>query len=201
MTHSIIDMPTLDWTEAPDWAILHVYQSWGAGFWGDSEPELGKFAHNHGRWWFPYNAKTKASGHELPLGFDYRQSVEYRPKNGTQQRPTIVTLCGSTRFSEAYQQANLQETLAGKIVLTIGCNMRSDHEFFEGKSQEELIDIKERLDQLHLRKIDLADEVLILSEKGYIGSSTRKEIDYALSLGKPIRWLEDVAEKEYYAVA
>ena len=49
---------------------------------------------------------------------------------------------------------------------------------------------KERLDVLHLRKIDLADEVLILNVGGYIGKSTRKELDYALSQGKPVRYLE-----------
>ncbi len=46
-------------------------------------------------------------------------------------KPTIVCLCGSTRFSEAFQQANLMETLDGNIVLTIGCDMRSDADIFQ----------------------------------------------------------------------
>lgn len=191
MTHSAIETPKLDWKEAPVWAAVHVYQSWGAGFWSDTEPELGKFAHNHGRWWFAAIAKTKASGHELPLNYDYRVSIEYRPIISSQKRPTIVTLCGGTRFSEAYQKANLEETLAGRIVLTIGCDMRTDKELFEGKTQEELIEIKHRLDDLHLWKVELADEVLILSEKGYIGESTARELEYARSLAKKIRFWEE----------
>jgi hypothetical protein len=104
-------------------------------------------------------------------------------------RPTIVCLCGSTRFSEAYQKANLNETVAGKIVLTIGCDLRSDGQLFEGYSTEQLGELKAKLDELHLRKIDLADEVLILNVGGYIGDSTRREIEYAMKLNKPIRYL------------
>src|SRR5205085_10771505 len=69
--------------------------------------------------------------------------------------PIIVCLCGSTRFGEAFRKANLEETLAGKIVLSIGCDFKSDDAL--GLTEAD----KERLDELHLRKIDLADEVLI----------------------------------------
>lgn len=106
------------------------------------------------------------------------------------RRPPVVCLCGSTRFSEAFQQANLEETLAGKIVLTIGCDMRSNAELFAGQSEETLAHIKTNLDMLHLRKIDLADEILILNVGGYIGESTRRELEYALDKGKIIRFLE-----------
>jgi hypothetical protein len=105
-------------------------------------------------------------------------------------RPTVVCLCGSTRFGQAFRDANLQETLDGKIVLTIGCDMRSDAELFADKSPQELQEIKHRLDILHLRKIDMADEVLILNVSGYIGESTRRELDYAVANGKRVRWLE-----------
>lgn len=189
--HSTIDLPKLNWQEAPEWATLHIYQSWGAGFWSDREPELGNFAHNHGRWWFPVVARSKASGYELPIGIDYRESVEHKPMSGPQGRPTIVCLCGSTRFSQAYRKANLEETLAGKIVLTIGCDMRTDAELFEGKTQEELIEIKRKLDDLHLWKISLSDEVLILNIGNYIGNSTARELEHARSLGKKIRFWEE----------
>lgn len=106
-------------------------------------------------------------------------------------RPAIVCLCGSTRFSEAFREANLRETLAARIVLTIGCDMKSDHELFEGKSEAELAEIKLNLDFLHRRKIDLADEVLVLNVGGYIGESTRSEIDYAYRMGKRVRYLEE----------
>jgi len=105
-------------------------------------------------------------------------------------QPTIVCLCGSTRFVEAFREANLRETLEGKIVLSIGCNMRSDTEIFGNLPADELAAIKARLDGLHLRKIDLADEVLILNVGGYIGDSTRRELAYARACGKQVRFLE-----------
>lgn len=182
-------MQQIDWSKAPEWAIGHVYQPWGYGYWVEAEPELGKFIHNWGRWWFPQGAKAEASNYTLELGSDYRTSLEFRPSNAN-TRPAIVVLCGSTRFSKEYQEANLLETLQGKIVLTIGCDMRSDHELFDSMSKSELQELKSMLDDLHLRKIDLADEVLILNKDGYIGQSTAREIEYALALGKPIRYLE-----------
>lgn len=102
----------------------------------------------------------------------------------------IVCLCGSTRFSEAFRDANLQETLAGNIILTIGCDMRSDGDLFAEMTQAERDEIKEQLDALHLDKIALADEVLVLNVGGYVGDSTRAEITYAQRLRKPIRYLE-----------
>ena len=106
------------------------------------------------------------------------------------KRPTIVCLCGSTRFGDAFQEANLRETLDGKIVLSIGCNMRSDEDIFGHLPADELATIKTRLDELHLCKIDMADEVLILNVGGYIGESTAKELEYARLHGKVIRFLE-----------
>lgn len=114
----------------------------------------------------------------------------------TVKKPRIVCLCGSTRFSEAFQQANLTETLAGRIVLTIGCDMRSDAVLFRDKSTEQLAGIKAKLDELHLRKIDLADEILVLNVGGYVGESTQREIGYAMATGKQIRWLEPLNTKD-----
>jgi hypothetical protein len=105
-------------------------------------------------------------------------------------RPTIVCLCGSTRFSQAFQEANLRETLAGNIILTIGCDMRSDADIFGDMNEAELTAIKAKLDTLHLHKIDIADEVLILNVGGYIGRSTYRELLYAHKHGKRIRYLE-----------
>ncbi len=107
-----------------------------------------------------------------------------------ENRPKIVCLCGSTRFKDAFTKAQLDETLAGNIVLTIGCNMKSDTEIFGHLGQDEFDAIKGRLDQLHFRKIEMADEVLILNVGGYIGESTSNEIAHAKSQGKPIRYLE-----------
>ncbi len=102
--------------------------------------------------------------------------------------PVIVCLCGSTRFAEEFHAANLRETLAGKIVLSIGCDFKSDRDLLlAGKLTQ---DDKARLDRLHLYKILLADEVLILNKDGYIGGSTRRELAFARLLNKPVRWLE-----------
>ncbi len=98
-------------------------------------------------------------------------------------KPIIVCLCGSTRFGEAFRAANLKETLAGKIVLTVGCDFKSDDAL--GLTKQD----KKRLDELHFKKIQLADEVFILDVDGYVGESTRNELNFAHSLQKRIRFL------------
>lgn len=108
-------------------------------------------------------------------------------------RPTIVCLCGSTRFYEAFQRANYEETMAGRIVLSVGFYPHSSklaHGQKVGCDDEQ----KAKLDELHLRKIDLADQVLVLNVGGYVGDSTRREIAYAEQTGKPLRWLEAANE-------
>ena len=109
-------------------------------------------------------------------------------------RPTIVCLCGSTRFGEAFHEANLRETLAGKIVLSIGCDFKSDDAL--GLTEED----KARLDELHLRKIELADEVLFLNVDGYMGQSTLREHFYASNIGREIRYLEKPEPPNRYYV-
>lgn len=108
-------------------------------------------------------------------------------------KPTIVCLCGSTRFFGAFREANLRETLAGRIVLSIGCDTHSDDELWLSMSAADRAALKVKLDELHKRKIDLADEVLVLNVGGYIGESTRSEVLYAHEHGKPVRWLEPSA--------
>lgn len=105
-------------------------------------------------------------------------------------RPTIVCLCGSTRFLQVFAEANREETLDGKIVLSIGYDLRTDFPDLDKKKGDYL---KRELDELHLRKIDLADEILVLNVGGYIGESTRREIAYAREQGKLVRWLEEEA--------
>jgi 8-oxo-dGTP pyrophosphatase MutT (NUDIX family) len=117
-----------------------------------------------------------------------------------QDRPRVTVLCGSTRFSAAFATANLTETLTGRIVLSIGCDMRADADLFADLSKDDLTDVKTGLDALHRHKIDLADDVLVLNVGGYIGESTRAEVTYARSLGKPIRFLEPVCDNTSVAV-
>lgn len=99
---------------------------------------------------------------------------------------TVVCLCGSTRFMEAFFEAGWDETLAGKIVLSVGVVKHARHHGAEALSPE----VVKALDELHLRKIDMADEVLILNVNGYIGKSTANELRYARERGKVIRFLE-----------
>ncbi len=106
-------------------------------------------------------------------------------------RRKIVCLCGSTRFGDAFQEANLRETVAGHIVLSIGCCLRSDHELWPDEQTRE--ELKRKLDALHLDKIELADEILVLNVGGYIGESTASEIDHARAQGKPVRYLEPLS--------
>lgn len=105
------------------------------------------------------------------------------------KRPRIVCLCGSTRFFKQFQQANFEETMKGNIVLSVGFYPHSTE---QAHGQEIGITSKQKedLDILHFRKIDLADEVFILNVNNYIGESTARELAYAKSMGKKIRFLE-----------
>lgn len=105
--------------------------------------------------------------------------------------PQIVCLCGSTRFWDTFHESAWQLTLDGYIVLSIGvCKHAEDHGG-EAIGPE----IAAKLDELHLRKIDLSDWVLILNVEGYIGESTQKEIEYAQQHGKKIVYLENKEAK------
>ena len=103
-------------------------------------------------------------------------------------KPVIVCLCGSTRFMSTFHEIGWERTLLGEIVLSVGT--------VEGlprkKGKEELFgeDVAQALDELHKRKIDLADYILVLNVGGYIGDSTRSEIEYAEALGKRVDYLE-----------
>jgi hypothetical protein len=101
--------------------------------------------------------------------------------------PEIICLCGSTRFVDAFREWNLRFTVEGKIVLSIGCDLRSDNELWQ--DEEERDRLKRKLDVLHLRKIDLCDRVFVLNVDRYIGDSTRREIAYAESIGRPVEYL------------
>jgi hypothetical protein len=109
---------------------------------------------------------------------------------GLPPMPRIVCLCGSTRFFDAFRAANLRLTLAGEIVLSIGCDTKSDAVL--GIIANDGGAVKAGLDELHKRKIDLADYVFVLNVGGYIGESTRSEIEYAEKTGRPVEYHEAV---------
>ena len=118
----------------------------------------------------------------------YADEVQVDVEVGEAPKARVVCLCGSTRFKDAFLAETKRLTLAGKIVLSVGCFPHTD----DGASPEDALgeDVKRGLDALHLRKIDLADEVLVLNVGGYVGESTRREIAYARELGKPVAFLE-----------
>jgi hypothetical protein len=102
-------------------------------------------------------------------------------------RPEIVCICGSTRFMEEMLAANRDLTFAGVIVVAPGVFGRTeDRETGEKITDEQ----KTALDALHLRKIDLADRVLVVNPGGYIGESTSREIAYAHATGKPVSFTD-----------
>ena len=98
----------------------------------------------------------------------------------------VVTLCGSTRFKDEFIEAQKRLTLAGNIVISVGLFGHSgdDEVWAEGT--------KEMLDDMHKRKIDMADEIYVINVGGYIGSSTKSEIEYAKKTGKAVKYLEEV---------
>ena len=107
----------------------------------------------------------------------------------------VITLCGSTRFKDAFMEAQKRLTLEGNIVISVGLFGHSgDNEVWEDMDEGTLTRTKEMLDDMHKRKIDMADEIFVINVGGYIGSSTRSEIDYAKAIGRPVRYLEELQE-------
>ena len=105
----------------------------------------------------------------------------------------VITLCGSTRFKDEFMEAQKRLTLEGNIVISVGLFGHSgDNEVWENMDEGTLTKTKEMLDDMHKRKIDMADEICVINVGGYIGSSTRSEIEYARAHGKPVRYLETV---------
>jgi hypothetical protein len=95
----------------------------------------------------------------------------------------IITLCGSTRFKDEYIAEQKRLTLEGNIVISVGLFGHSGDE--EVWSEHTKI----MLDDMHKRKIDLADEIFVINVGGYIGESTRSEIEYAIKTGKVVNYL------------
>ena len=96
----------------------------------------------------------------------------------------VITLCGSTRFKDAFLEMQKRLTLEGNIVISVGLFGHS------GDNEAWVEGTKEMLDDMHKRKIDMADEIFVINVGGYIGDSTRLEIEYAKKTGKSIHYLE-----------
>ena len=105
----------------------------------------------------------------------------------------VITLCGSTRFKDEFMEAQKRLTLEGNIVISVGLfGHAGDTEVWETMDEGTLTKTKEMLDDMHKRKIDMADEIYVINVGGYIGSSTKSEIEYARKTGKTVTYLEEV---------
>ena len=105
----------------------------------------------------------------------------------------VITLCGSTKFKDEFMREQKRLTLEGNIVISVGLFGHSgDKEVWENMDDGTLTKTKQMLDDMHKRKIDMADEIFVINKDGYIGTSTRSEIEYAIATGKKVVYMEDV---------
>lgn len=105
----------------------------------------------------------------------------------------IVTLCGSTKFKKEFLEIQKKLTLLGYIVISVGLFGHSgDSEVWENMDEGTVTKTKSMLDDMYKRKIDLSDMIYVINVGGYIGESTRSEIEYAISTGKEVHYLESV---------
>lgn len=104
----------------------------------------------------------------------------------------VITLCGSTRFKDAFMEVQKRLTLAGNIVISVGVFGHStDKETWDKMNEDTRTQTKIMLDDMHKRKIDMADEIYVINVDGYIGESTKSEIEYAQAHNKLVRYLSD----------
>lgn len=100
----------------------------------------------------------------------------------------VITLCGSTKFKDEFWATQKKLSLEGNIVISVGCFGHS------GDTEVWSDNTKEMLDDMHKRKIDMADEIFVINKGGYIGASTKSEIEYAKKTGKRVNYLEIPAQ-------
>lgn len=105
----------------------------------------------------------------------------------------IITLCGSTKFKKEFMEAQKTLTLKGNIVISVGLFGHSgDNEVWDGMDEGTYSETKEMLDDMHKRKIDISDSIFVINVNGYIGESTKSEIEYAIKTGKKVEYLEPI---------
>lgn len=97
------------------------------------------------------------------------------------ERFKVVTLCGSTKFKKEFEETQKKLTLDGNIVISVGL-------FGHSGDDEAWLNNKKMLYDMHKDKIDMADEIFVIDVDGYIGESTKNEIEYALSKEKPVKY-------------
>ena len=110
------------------------------------------------------------------------------------RRFPVVTLCGSTRFKEQFESEMRRLTLAGCIVISVG--LFGHTEGLDFGTDDNPSDTKVMLDAMHRSKIDLADSIHVIDVDGYIGGSTRREIEYAYANGKHVTYMSEATPND-----
>jgi hypothetical protein len=112
---------------------------------------------------------------------------QQQPPQSADREARVITLCGSARFEAEFAEVNQRLTMEGCVVISLGMFSLPDLPDYDWTVDSS--DLKGRLGGVHFQKIRMADEVYIVDPGGYVGESTRREIAYAESLGKPVRYL------------
>ena len=104
--------------------------------------------------------------------------------NPMKNKYNIITLCGPIKFKTEFLKVQEELTLNGNIVFTPN--------FFSNRNEEINLETKKMLDAMHRQKIDMSNEIYVINFGGYIGESTRSEIEYAKTKGKKVSYLENI---------
>lgn len=128
-------------------------------------------------------------------GFATKENIEkysLRDKEYNENKYKVITLCGSTKFKDEFIKVQRELTLDGNIVISISLFEHSgDSEVWENMDEGTSTKTKKMLDEMHRRKIDMSDEIFVINVGGYIGDSTKNEIEYAKRKGKIVKYLEE----------
>jgi hypothetical protein len=137
----------------------------------------------------PYDLFMNEVDHNIFPGAEQKYVMEYVR---TKKNHNVITLCGSTKFKAEFERLNKELTLKGNVVISLGTYEHSgDSEVWEGMEDGTYTKTKLMLDEMHLQKIDMCDQIMVVNVGGYIGESTANEIEYAKLLGKDILYLEE----------
>lgn len=128
-------------------------------------------------------------------GFATKENIEkysLRDKEYNENKYKVITLCGSTKFKDEFIKVQRELTLDGNIVISLSLFGHSgDSEVWENMDEGTSTKTKKMLDEMHRRKIDMSDEIFVINVGGYIGDSTKNEIEYAKRKGKIVKYLEE----------
>ncbi len=137
----------------------------------------------------PSPSELAATAYQAGIECGREEGAAQAREESTQGRK-VITLCGSVKFWDEYREWNARLTLEGNIVFSCGLSLKEGYE--DVLIDLPIEDVKKDLDFIHLRKIDLSDEIFVLNVGGYIGESTKREIAYAESKGKMVKFLESL---------